>query len=254
MLDLPVVPKADDPERGVAFDFLESLPDRPKVMTGHAAGLITINVAEADDDYREYHREALQEPYRTVLGHLRHEIGHYYWDRLIAGTDWLPLFRELFGDERADYGEALKKQYRDGPPPDWRDRYISSYAACHPWEDWAETWAHYMHALATLGAAESFGLGIADTPLRITPFSMEELYRTDPVDKCERFLGWANAWVVLTAVLNETARSMGQPDLYPFVLNRSVVKKLHFVNCVVESYASTYEAKPVPEALLVPGT
>lgn len=251
-LGLPVVPKSDDAERGVAFDLLESLPDRPPVMTGHASGLITINVAEADDDYREYHREALREPYRTVLGHLRHEIGHYYWDRLVAGTPWLGPFREVFGDERIDYGEALRKHYENGPPANWRDRHISSYAASHPWEDWAESWAHYMHARATLGTVDSFNLSITNTPIRITPFPPDALYRREPADEGARFLAWANAWVVLTAVLNETARSMGQPDLYPFVLNRAVVAKMHFIHCIMEDCAAAASDPPLPPELRVP--
>ncbi len=248
-LDLPVVPKEDDAVHGIAFDLLESLEGEPRVMTGHASGLITINVAEADDDYRESNREALREPYRTVLGHLRHEVGHYYWDRLVADTPWLPRFRTLFGDERADYGEALRRQYENGPPPDWRDHYISAYAACHPWEDWAESWAHYMHARATLGTVQSFGLGVHDTPIRITPFDADVLYQHDDPVSGQRFLGWINAWVVLTAVLNETARSMGQPDIYPFVLNRPVVTKLHFIQCLIEDQVAGASLQAPPEFL-----
>ncbi len=92
------------------------------MLTGHACGLITLNVEEADDSIREKVRHEMREPYRTLLGHLRHEIGHYYWDRLIADTEWLEKFRELFGDEREDYAAACRKNYEQGPPPDWRDR------------------------------------------------------------------------------------------------------------------------------------
>ena len=138
LMKLPLIPKSDNAERGLAFDFLETLPDGPPVLTGHDEGVITLNVAEADDDYREKNRESLKEPYRTLVGHIRHEIGHYYWEILIRDTPWLPRYRELFGDDRADYGEALKKHYADGPPADWRDHFISAYAASHPWEDWAE--------------------------------------------------------------------------------------------------------------------
>ena len=124
-LELPLVPRSEDPERGLAFDFLESLPDEARVLTGHASGIITLNVAEADDDYRERNRESLKEPYRTIIGHLRHELGHYYWDVLVDGGAWLTRFRELFGDERADYAAALQKHYADGPPADWATRHIS---------------------------------------------------------------------------------------------------------------------------------
>jgi hypothetical protein len=250
VLDLPLVPRDEDADAGLAFDFLESLPGEPSVMTGHAGGVITLNVAEADGDYRELNRESLKEPYRTVIGHLRHELGHYYWDRLIRDTDWLPRYRELFGDERADYGAALAKHYAEGPPPDWPLQHISSYAASHPWEDWAEAFAHYMHARATLGTVDSFGLGIDASTIRVTPFTEDVLYCAEPAPAGANFLAWINAWVVLTAVLNETARSMGQPDLYPFVLNRAVVTKLHFIQCVIEAHAgSTAVAAPPPQLM-----
>ena len=158
---LPIVPKAQDEVRGLAFDLLEPLHGGAPVTTGHAGGLVTINVAEADDDYREMHREGLKEPYRTIIGHLRHELGHYYWDLLIRDGAWLEPFRRLFGDERTNYADALARHYRNGPPPDWPDRFISSYAASHPWEDWAETWAHFHHMRATLQTVASFGLATA---------------------------------------------------------------------------------------------
>ena len=245
---LPVVPRSDDDARGLAFDLLETLPGEPPAITGHARGIVTINVAEADDDYREMHRESLREPYRTLIGHLRHELGHYYWDALIRDGTWLEPFRRLFGDERADYADALARHYRDGPPPGWPDRYISSYAASHPWEDWAETWAHYHHMRATLQTVASFGLATASTPFRITPFEPDVLF--DPAaSSAASFLDWVNAWVILTAVLNETARSMGQPDIYPFVMNRAVVTKLHFVHCVVEECGTHARAPALPHEL-----
>src|SRR6185295_8749425 len=113
---LSVVPLAVDKKRGIAFDFLETLEGEPPVMTGHASGVITLNVAEADDDYRERNRESLAEPYRTLIGHLRHEIGHFYWGRLVLEGPWLRPFRALFGDEREDYGAALQRHYERGAP------------------------------------------------------------------------------------------------------------------------------------------
>lgn len=235
---LPIQPRSVADGPGLAFDFLEPLESGPPVYTGHAAGLVTLNVAEADADYRELHRASLAEPYRTVIGHLRHEIGHYYWDVLVRDGDWLEPFRARFGDERADYVAALAGHYAQGPAPDWADRCISSYAAAHPWEDWAETWAHYMHLRATLQTVSSFGLATAGTPIRITPFVRDDLH--DPDDPAGAdFLGWINAWVVLTAVLNETSRSMGQPDIYPFVMNRAVVAKMHFVQLVIAAHTGT---------------
>lgn len=244
---LSIVSRADDDARGLAFDLLEHLPGGPPAVTGHAGGVVTINVAEADDDYREMHRESLREPYRTVIGHLRHELGHYFWDTLIRDGAWLEAFRLLFGDERADYGDALARHYRDGPPGDWADRYVSGYAASHPWEDWAETWAHYHHMRATLQTVASFGLATEHTPFRITPFERDVLYDASAAS-ADEFLEWVNAWVVLTAVLNETSRSMGQPPVYPFVLNRATVTKLHFIQRVLDALGIADVPRP-PEGL-----
>ena len=161
-LDLPLITKAEDEERGLAFDFLAdpAYGSGPPVLTGHDNGLITINLAEADDAERERRRSAMGEPFRTLLGHFRHEVGHYFWDRLVRDGGQLEPFRALFGDETTDYGEALKAHYARGPLPDWQERYVSSYAAAHPWEDWAETWAHYLHIIDTLETARAFGLKV----------------------------------------------------------------------------------------------
>jgi hypothetical protein len=230
---LPIVARSDVPPGGLAFDFLETLEGARPVMTGHAGGVITLNIAEADDDYRERNRESLKEPYRTVLGHLRHELGHYYWDVLVRDGPWLEPYRALFGDERADYGAALQRHYAEGPPPDWQIGFISSYAASHPWEDWAESWAHYLHIRSTLETVAGYGLETASAALRVTPFGPEALHVRSTDAASTAFLAWINAWVVLTTVLNETARSMGQPDIYPFVMNVSNVRKLHFIHRVV---------------------
>mgnify|MGYP001824258481 FL=1 len=231
-LGLPVESKDDNPDGGLAFDILRSPADGPAVMTGHSNGLITINVEEADDARREAIRTALHEPYRTLLGHFRHEIGHYYWDRLVRDTEWLERFRELFGDERADYTEALKVNYDNGPPADWADRHISAYASSHPWEDWAETWAHYLHLVDSLSTAMAHGLDAEDLDFEIEPFCRDDLYDPDEPN-AEQVLFFINSWVEMITVLNEMARSLGQPDFYPFVMPRSVVRKLHFVTMVV---------------------
>jgi hypothetical protein len=231
-LELPVEAKTEEAEMGLAFDILRSSPDGPKVLTGHRNGLITLNAEEADDAKREQIRTALHEPYRTLLGHFRHEIGHYYWDRLIWNTAWLEPFRELFGDERADYSAALKANYDNGPPPDWADRYISSYASTHPWEDWAETWAHYLHIVDSLDTAIAHGLDAEDIDLEIEPFTRDDLY--DPDDPHgDNLLFVLNSWIEMITVLNEMARSLGHLDFYPFVMPRAVVRKLHFVCMVV---------------------
>lgn len=174
-MGLPVVSKMTaDAAQGVAFDFLQPHPDKP-VLTGHDEGIITLNIEEADDSRREQVRNAMGEPYRTLLGHLRHEVGHYYWDRLVRDTVWLDDYRALFGDERADYAEALNRNYTQGPPPDWAQRFVSTYASSHPWEDWAETWAHYLHMVDTLGTAMRFGLDAKDVELPYAPFTRDAL-------------------------------------------------------------------------------
>jgi hypothetical protein len=233
-LGLPVKSKdGEDPAHGVAFDLLRSPPQGPRVLTGHASGLITLNVEEADDAKREKIRHDLHEPYRTLLGHFRHEIGHYYWDRLIAGTRWQEDFRGLFGDERADYAAALKANYDNDPPADWATRHISAYASTHPWEDWAETWAHYLHVVDSLDTALGFGLTGDAIEIDVEPYTRDDLYAPDDADAA-RTLSLLNGWLALTTVLNELARSLGQPDFYPFVLSRPVIRKLHFIDLVVK--------------------
>jgi hypothetical protein len=233
-LGLPVASKVDeDPQRGVMFDFLRNPASGPRVLTGHASGLITLNVEEADDSIREKTRAEMHEPYRTLLGHFRHEIGHYYWDRLVADTPWLEKFRELFGDEREDYAAALKRNYEQGPPADWADRHISSYASVHPWEDWAESWAHYLHVVDSLDTALRFGLKGEDVEQAVEPFKIDDLYDPKAPD-AQRVILLVNSWVQLTTVLNELARSMGQHDFYPFVMSRAVLRKMHFIQIIVK--------------------
>ena len=143
---------------GMTFDFLS--PANGPVVTGHDSGLITISLAEADDAQREKTRTELGEPYRTLVGHFRHECGHYFWDRLVAGGDELERFRAEFGDERTDYAQALQRHYER--PPEWRGQFVSAYAASHPWEDWAECFAHYLHIVSTLDTFVSSPLGTGD--------------------------------------------------------------------------------------------
>jgi len=232
-LGLPVKSKVDeDPECGLMFDLLRSPPGGPRVMTGHSSGLITINVEEADDAKREQIKFDLREPYRALVGHFRHEVGHYYWDRLVWNTRWLEPFRKLFGDERASYADACKRHYEQGPPVNWANSYVTSYATMHPWEDWAETWAHYLHVVDSLGTAMGFGLDATDLRCDVQPFTRDALYAADD-PQGERLLALLNAWIEIVMVLNEMARSMGQPDFYPFVMSKPVVAKLHFIHMVI---------------------
>ena len=246
-LGLPVASRiSEDPQRGLVFDFLRSPINGPHVMTGHDTGLITLNVDEADDAKREAVRKALREPYRTLLGHFRHEVGHYYWDRLVAGTPWLSGFHQLFGDESINYLDALRRNYDAGPPADWPLHFVSAYASTHPWEDWAECWAHYLHMRDTVDTALSFGLSVELLDLEFTPFTLDAVYQPEHPG-AGQFLAFLNHWTRLTTLLTEMSRSMGQPDFYPFVLPRDVVAKLHFIHLVVKSGSQPPElASQVP--------
>ena len=234
-LGLPVASRlTEDTGRGMMFDILRAPDNGPHVMTGHNTGLITLNLLEADDAVREIARKAMREPYRTLLGHFRHEVGHYYWDRLVSPTEWLEPFRQLFGDERQDYAASLERNYRDGPPPQWQLHHVSAYASTHPWEDWAECWAHYLHMRDTVDTALSLGLATHEAHLEFTPFALDALYQLEHPE-AQHFLDFLNDWTRLATLLNEMSRSMGQPDFYPFVLPRKVVAKLHFIHLLVTS-------------------
>lgn len=231
-LGLPVISKAEDPQQGLAFDFLASVEgtEADPVTTGHADGLITINIAEADSVAREQARVAMNEPYRTLLGHFRHEVGHYYWMLLVQQSERLEPFRQLFGDERENYHAAVERHYERGAPTDWQDQYVSSYATMHPWEDWAETWAHYLHITDTIETAQEFGIIVrlqpqTDQSETIRP-TINELYSRPFEDIIEQ-------WLPLTYALNSINRSLGQPDMYPFVLSPKAIKKLEFVHEII---------------------
>jgi hypothetical protein len=230
-LGLPVAPRSEDPVHGLSFEFQADSPDgTTRVTTGHANGVITINIAEADDAEREKHRASLHEPYRTLLGHMRHESGHYYWARLIDNTSALPRFREVFGDERRNYAEALAEHYKSGPCADWQSQFISAYATSHPWEDWAETWAHYLHIVDTLEMAAHCGLSLRpwhrDEPSLPAPPAA-------PESRHASFDGILDSWYPVAYVLNNLNRGLGLADAYPFVLSAAVIDKLRFVHGVV---------------------
>lgn len=234
-LKLPVVSKEDDPGGGLRFDFLRGTDEQP-VMTGHDEGLITLNVAEAEATFRENMREKMGEGYRTLLGHLRHEIGHYYWDRLIRSTPALVEFRALFGDDEQSYQAALERHYAEGPPANWTERHVSAYATMHPWEDWAETWAHYLHMVDTLETAKNHGL-VLRVPGRRRQRRAEATVVTDAL-AFRDYESLSRAWHAVSLALNDLNRSMGIKDAYPFVLSPVVHDKLRFVHDVIRRAAS----------------
>jgi hypothetical protein len=223
---LPISNKADDPESGLEFHFLADSEGQPRVLTGHENGVITMNSAEADDVERERARVSMHEPYRTLLGHFRHEIGHYYWDLLIKKSRRLDSFREQFGNEQNEYNQLLQTYYRQGPRPDWQQHFVSAYASVHAWEDWAETWAHYLHMTDALETSRVCGLSLQ--PDRIDEPSMKT--RSVKPSQDLSFREIIDNWFPLTYVLNSLNRSMGLADAYPFVLGPNTVEKLRFVH------------------------
>ena len=207
------------------------------MITGHENGLITLDVAEADDAHRESIRAKMHEPYRTLIGHVRHELGHYYWQRLVEHTEWEAPCRQLFGDDRIDYEKPLKRYYAEGAPANWRDAYVSEYATSHPYEDWAETWAHYLHMTDGFATARSFGLSPTVAKLEFDPFPHEALASPElaPSDADRQFLEMVNGWSELTVAFNQVTRSMGEPDFYPFILSLPAVRKLHFIHRLIQA-------------------
>ena len=208
----------------LTFDFIND------AVTGHLDGVITIAVGEADSVERERQRKAMDETYRSMLGHLRHESGHYYWMLLIQDTPRIDEFRQLFGDEREDYGAALERHHAQGPPPDWAQRHVSAYASSHPWEDWAETWAHYLHMVDALDTAaankiEPRGTRFFGGPARSV--RAQDAYRANS------FGTLIERWLPLTLAFNDINRSMGHNDFYPFVIPETAVAKLAFVHKLI---------------------
>jgi hypothetical protein len=233
---LPLQTRNESAE-GLIFDFPtdNAASGGPTSMTGHEEGRITIALAEADDAEREKRRSAMHEPYRTILGHFRHEIGHYYWDRLVRDSDLLGPCRTVFGDDRSDYGAALRAHYENGAPLSWQERFVSAYATSHPWEDFAETWAHYFHIVDTLEMAHAFGVDIhptvgvgaeLETHIDFQPYSAKDVAQL------------VDAWLPLTFALNSINRCMGQADLYPFILTPAIVEKLKFIDRLIRTAAS----------------
>lgn len=217
---------------GLIFSFLaDPSPDsNARVMTGHDNGLITLALAEADDVERERRRSLMGEPYRTLLGHFRHEVGHYFWDRLIRDRGREADSRAVFGDHTRSYEEALQVHYSTGAPADWQNHFVSPYAASHPWEDFAETWAHYLHIVDTIEMAGAFNL-------RIEPGMDENRILDTKIDfnpyDAESFKLIVDSWLALSFALNNINRSMGQPDFYPFVLSQPVIDKLQYIHDLV---------------------
>lgn len=228
---LPVVRKTKDAIDGFCFDFLaqDDLPEDSKdLKTGHANGVITLLISEADPVVREQIKQQMAERYRTLLGHFRHEVGHYFWDLLIRDNpDVLVEFRNIFGDESQSYADALANHYNNGPKVHWQQSYISKYASSHPWEDWAETWSHYLHLTDVLETAYNFGL--SSDPKITAKKNLKMNAGFDPY-KVKDFKKIMDTGIPLLFALNSMNRSMGEDDPYPFVISKSVENKLEFIH------------------------
>ena len=235
------LPLADDGGARVSFDILSEEASEAPVMTGHLDGLITLGLSEADDAVREARRNAFREPYRTLLGHLRHEVGHFYWDVLVNDTNLQKPFRLIFGDERQSYEAMLQKYYARTDRSYDRQGFISEYATSHPWEDWAETFAHFLHIVSTLDTASSL------------PLSLDERARQTLVDPYleKDFEALLSSWTPVSYTMNELNRSMGLGDAYPFELSRAVRGKLHFVHMVILNFQDRVSGRANADALIM---
>ncbi|MBD3670451.1 MAG: putative zinc-binding metallopeptidase [Gammaproteobacteria bacterium] len=238
-LGLPLLGRSQNNINGLAFQFMENespvdefdsnLSEHHHVMTGHTAGMITINIVEAEHSSREEIREKMNERYRTLIGHFRHESGHYYWQLLVSSdSQRLSDFRRLFGDERQNYNKALSHYYNKGPRYDWPDDCISAYASSHPWEDWAETWAHYLHMIDTLETAEDYGFVQVQSP-----------QTSDTVTAPHSLRDLLLVWERLALGLNSLNRSLGLTDAYPFSITEPVAQKLQFIHTLIQDTVSS---------------
>jgi hypothetical protein len=242
-LGIKLPSKMEDPENGLAFDIVSSLSN-PEVTTGHLNGVITVNLEEADDTYRQFNRQQLGESSRTLLGHFRHESAHYLWQRFLSKLAWDdPLrkaFRVRFGDEWTDYASALNSYYERGAPKNWDQNFIPAYAASHPWEDWAETWAHYLQIIDGLETCESLGIQVSSLalPLVIIPEEAGNLpppLMPDPQES-GRFLAMLQRWICLSSVLNEISQSLGESALYPYIITVPTARKLRLAHHFAQSW------------------
>jgi len=232
----------DAPHDPLVFQFLADYPNvkGQKVMTGHDDGVVTIALSEADDAERELRRKMMGEPYRTLLGHFRHEVGHYFWDRLVRDGGKLAECRAVFGDDEEDYQASLKRHYEKGPPLDWQERYVSAYATSHAWEDFAETWTHYLHIVDTLEMAQALDIKLAPAVDHDGEFAVS--YGLDPYRAAD-INALIDVWLPVSTALNSLSRTMGRDELYPFILSPPVIEKLGFVHRLVHDFVRAGDAR-----------
>ena len=236
-LGLTLPSRKEDPKTGLAFDIVSTTVN-PTVTTGHLNGVITVNLEEADDIYRQINQQQLGESRRTLLGHFRHESAHYVWQRFLSELTWEHphrlAFRERFGDEWLDYAKALSEHYERGVITGWEKDFVSAYASSHPWEDWAETWAHYLEMVDGLETSEGLGIEISRIALPAERFAADAAslpaYLEQSAEADAAFLSKLQQWISLSTVLNELSTSFGEPSPYPFSISNNVAKKLRLVH------------------------
>jgi hypothetical protein len=232
---LPLRTVAEDPAHKLSFEFLADAAANagPKILTGHDEGKITIALGEAEDAEREKRRVAMGEPYRTLLGHFRHEIGHHYWDVLVRDRNKVAACRAVFGDDTLDYSEALKRHYERGAPPGWQEHFVSQYATTHPWEDFAETWAHYLHIVDTLEMVAASGMSVRPPIDKVGDHTAAMYFDPYFANSISQII---ESWLPFVFAINSVSRAMGERDLYPFVIAPPVVQKLGFIHDLVHGW------------------
>jgi hypothetical protein len=236
-LHIPLPTLAEDPQNGLAFDIVSTTLN-PAATTGHLSGVITVSLEEADDTWRQINRQQLGEASRTLLGHFRHESGHYLWYRYLSRLEWTHPwrmgFREIFGNEALHYSDGLARHYQYGPPADWQQNYISAYAASHPWEDWAETWAHYLQMVDGFETCEQLGIRSSEAPLPSSACTLPAGLEIDSSSEDANFHSLIQRWISLASMMNEISRSFGAPFLYPYVISPAVARKLRLAHHFAE--------------------
>ena len=243
-LGIALPSKAENARTGLAFEIISTLSN-PTVTIGHLNGVITVNLEEADDTYRQIHRQQLGESSRTLLGHFRHESAHYFWQRCLSDLAWEdPLrvaFRERFGDEWQDYSASLGTHYLRGAPAGWEQNFITAYASSHPWEDWAETWAHYLQIMDGLETCESLGIRVQSIALPLVTLPVEAGFLPTVLSSTAAadgdFRAWLQRWMCVSTMLNEISNSLGEPALYPFVISVRVAQKLRLAHHFAKVWA-----------------
>ena len=244
--------KAANPKKGLAFDIISTVSN-PTVTTGHLNGVITVNLEEADDTYRQINRQQLGENSRTLLGHFRHESAHYLWQRFLSELNWDDprrlAFRERFGNEWLDYAASLRTHYDQGAPAGWEKNFITPYAASHPWEDWAETWAHYLQIIDGVDTCENLGIKVQHLALPLVTLPVEAGFLPtmlpSTIAEEGEFLAWLQRWMCLSIVLNEISSSLGEQELYPFVITVGVAQKLRLAHY----FAKLWKQEGAPPAV-----